>query len=135
MPQEQLNQVSRLTKFWNSSIFKLLHQQPNTKHYANKKKITYCTKKNKLNLTKVFVIQVLWNMALSRANRHVLGSWLIKTFCSQHSIPPRCSVGSRLCYLLTMPLSSEVNSCFTNSHLYSMARRFNIYASTLPECQ
>jgi len=37
MPQEQLNQVSGLTKFWSSSIFRLLHQQPNTKHYANSK--------------------------------------------------------------------------------------------------
>jgi len=34
-----------------------------------------------------------------------------------------------------MPFSLEVNSCFTNPRLYSVAHRFNIYASTLPECQ
>jgi len=53
----------------------------------------YYKKKCKLNLTKVFIILVLWNVTMSCANRHVLGSWLIKIFRSQHNIPSAAQLG------------------------------------------
>jgi hypothetical protein len=72
MQQEHLNQISSLTKFWSSSFFQIT--TPVAKYQALCKLKKSRVIRKKINLTKVFIIQVLWNMTMSRANRHVLGS-------------------------------------------------------------